>query len=100
MPEPIPPLTESKPAAPPFIQITVSPETSDINVQTNITLKPVILGLLEQAKWLILHAAESKSGEAKGGIVAARVPETMSAVAPMPQTPKSPYAPHRLRTSR
>jgi len=66
MPEPIPPLTESKPAAPPFIQITVSPETSDINVQTNITLKPVILGLLEQAKWLILQPPKSNLVKSNG----------------------------------
>ena len=63
MADPLPtetPATEAPKAAPPFIAITVHPETSDINVQTNITLKPVILGLLEQAKWLILQPPKSK----------------------------------------
>jgi len=59
MPDPMPPLTEPVKAAPPFIAITINPDTSDINVQTNITLKPVILGLLEQAKWLILQPPKS-----------------------------------------
>ena len=52
--------------APPFIAITVHPDTGDINVQTNITLKPVILGLLEQAKWLILQPPKSNLVKSNG----------------------------------
>ena len=66
MPEPTPPPVESVRNALPFISITVSPETSDINVQTNITLKPVILGLLEQAKWLILQLPKSNLVKSNG----------------------------------